>query len=90
MRWLSNEYCTVPTWEEVLAWSIKRDKDKSQTTKLFKMVFSEYTYVIWIERNQRLFEQKSKSVETIAKDLAYICNVRAPLDIKAIVSSLKF
>ncbi|KAH0698462.1 hypothetical protein KY284_012677 [Solanum tuberosum] len=73
--------CPVSTWEEILAWSIKRAKGKSQTAKLFKMVFTEYTYAIWIERNQRLFEQKSKSVETIAKDLAYICNVRAPLDI---------
>ncbi|KAK4713530.1 hypothetical protein R3W88_019437 [Solanum pinnatisectum] len=90
MRWLNNGDCPMSTWEEVLTWSIKRAKGKSQASKIFKMVFAEYTYAIWIVRNHRLFEQRSKSVETIAKDLAYICNVRATPDIQAVVSSLKF
>ncbi|XP_070053783.1 uncharacterized protein [Nicotiana tomentosiformis] len=41
------------------------------------MMYAEYIYGIWKERNSRIFEDQSRNEEQIAREVACICNIRA-------------
>ncbi|XP_060210236.1 uncharacterized protein LOC132637107 [Lycium barbarum] len=64
-------------WNTHLQWLIKSSKGNSQAAQVVKMVYTEGVHAIWIERNQRQFEQMSRSVEVVAKEVAVTCNIRA-------------
>lgn len=68
-QWLQIQSGASPTWEQHLRWVIENSKGKSQKTQLFKIIYSELTYNIWIERNRRIFEKRSRSWETLPKKL---------------------
>lgn len=41
------------------------------------MVYAKVVYMDWMERNFRVFENKTRQSDAVAKEIAYICNVRA-------------
>lgn len=64
-------------WDDFSRWTIKCAKGKSQKAQIFKLVYAEMSYHIWIEGNIRIFEHKSKCWEDIAKEISYVCCARA-------------
>lgn len=64
-------------WDQYVLGILSSVKEKTQTAQIFKLVYSAYVYVIWIERNQKIFEKKSKNYESITEEIDYICSVRA-------------
>lgn len=52
-------------------------KGKTPAAQIFTLVYTEYVYAIWIERNHRVFEKESRTWESLAREIAYICCVRA-------------
>ncbi|WMV19835.1 hypothetical protein MTR67_013220 [Solanum verrucosum] len=90
MNWLTWQWNSTTTWDDHLTWCIIRAKGKSLNAQIFKMVYAELVYGIWIERNRRIFENKGRQSEEIAKEIAFTCNVRAPLRIKAKLQQLLF
>ncbi|PHU11363.1 hypothetical protein BC332_18293 [Capsicum chinense] len=38
----------------------------------------EVIYGIWNEKNLRVFQQQYREMDSIAREIAYVCNVRAP------------
>ena len=44
-------------------------------------MLTEGIYGLWIERNNRIFEHKSKKEESIAKEIAYVTITRIPFNI---------
>lgn len=54
------------------------------------MVYTEMVYMIWSKRNQRVFENKSKQSEEIAKQIACISNVKAKSRIRSKLQQLVF
>ncbi|XP_055808322.1 uncharacterized protein LOC129876867 [Solanum dulcamara] len=69
------------TWDMHLEWTLKQSKGKSHNAQLFKLIYVECSYAIWMERNQRTFEEKRKNYEEITKEIAYMCTLRDPLAI---------
>lgn len=58
-------------------WIEQRTKGKTKQAKIVKMIYTKFIYAIWMEQNTRVFMKKEKSSDIIARDIAYICHVRA-------------
>ncbi|XP_004229148.1 uncharacterized protein [Solanum lycopersicum] len=68
---------TAPmVWEQFQQWCIQNGKGKRATTQRFKTVLTEGIYGLWIERNNRMFEHKSKKEESIAKEIVCVTMAR--------------
>lgn len=63
---------------------------ESQASQIFRVVYAECVHSIWIERNKRVFEKSSRGWESIAREIAYICNVRASPRIKNVLQKYMF
>ncbi|XP_060211850.1 uncharacterized protein LOC132639422 [Lycium barbarum] len=48
---------------------------KARLKLLFKMIFAECIHAVLLEKNQRVFENKSTNSESIAREIGYICGV---------------
>lgn len=90
VRWQKWQWNQKTNWEEHLAWMIQSSRGRSVKTQIFKMVYAEMVYLIWAERNRRIFEKKSSQVEDIAKQIACISNIRAQNRTRNILYKLKF
>lgn len=44
---------------------------------IFRMVYAETSYALWIERNTRIFDQRYCNSDVLAREIAYICNVKS-------------
>lgn len=51
------------------------------------MIYAEAVYALWIERNQRVFEHRTKGVDRIIRTIAFICNVRASAKVRPLVQA---
>jgi len=75
---------------QFIQWCTKHGKGKTKPTQIFKFILAEGVYGVWIERNNRIFEKKSKTEENVAKKIAYMTIARAPASIKDVVMEFKF
>ncbi|XP_019239539.1 PREDICTED: uncharacterized protein LOC109219536 [Nicotiana attenuata] len=82
LKWMQVPSFRTTQWELIGKWIIQRTKGKSQQAQIFKMAYTEWVHAIWIERNQRRFEMRSRKAEQLVKEIAYVCNIRAPTRIK--------
>ncbi|KAH0719740.1 hypothetical protein KY284_004770 [Solanum tuberosum] len=64
-------------WSNRSVGIIDAAKGKTPAAQIFTLVYTEYVYAIWIERNHRVFEKESRTWESLAREIAYICCVRA-------------
>ncbi|XP_070033050.1 uncharacterized protein [Nicotiana tomentosiformis] len=69
---------------------ISRSKGKSPVAQHFKMMYAEYVYSIWIERNMRIFEKVYRASESLTRDIACVCSARAPVRIRRDVLMFRF
>lgn len=77
VHWLDAIQPIQTTWDAMLTWIVQRSKGKTPRSQLWKMVYIEFTYTIWKERNSRNFRQVEHTIEDIAKKIACVCSVRA-------------
>lgn len=66
-------------WEQYQCWAISCGCDKSPKPAVFGMIFAEVVYVLWMERNIRIFEKVFGNGDSIAREIAYVSDVRAPV-----------
>ncbi|XP_060180628.1 uncharacterized protein LOC132610345 [Lycium barbarum] len=76
-QWMQMQYYNPVNWGQDQQWLIHNLKGKSRKAQIFKLVCTEATYAIWIERNARIFEKHSRTWEPIAKEVMYVACVRA-------------
>lgn len=69
---------------------IASSKGKSINAQVFNMVYTEMVHMIWKERNLSVFENKSKQIEEIARQIDYICNIRAKNRVRSKLQQLAF
>ncbi|XP_019240555.1 PREDICTED: uncharacterized protein LOC109220547 [Nicotiana attenuata] len=89
-RWLGRQKLGNGNWQRFLQWSINQAKGKSAYAMIFRMMYAEVVYHIWLERNRRIFEEKSRNEEQISKDITYIVSARVTPRNKHYVYSLCF
>ncbi|XP_060194929.1 uncharacterized protein LOC132624120 [Lycium barbarum] len=89
-QWMHIQNFPPTNWIQHQQWLIINSKGKSQNAQVFKMVSTEVTYAIWMERNSRLFEKQSRSWEAIAKEIVYVACVRANPRIFDVIHSFIF
>lgn len=77
MRWISKPPPTNNTWDQNLQGVVDRAKGKSQSAQLFELIYTEFIYHIWTERNFRIFENMNKEGEQIAMEITNGCCMRA-------------
>ncbi|XP_016484095.2 uncharacterized protein LOC107804683 [Nicotiana tabacum] len=75
MRWIQEDQSNNHNWDQHLQWIINKAKGKSSRASIFRMVVTEASYALWMERNTHIFEQIYRSSEVLAREIAYICNV---------------
>lgn len=85
MSWLQRQRYAAKSWDQHLKWAIQNGKGRSQEAKMFKLVYAETIHAIWLERNQRILEKESKEGERLAREIAYICNIRASENIRKLL-----
>ncbi|XP_060178187.1 uncharacterized protein LOC132608128 [Lycium barbarum] len=91
LTWSNKGMFNVVHWEDFMKWSVASSKGKGQQAQICKMIINaEVLHTLWRERNQRIFEKKSVTVERLAKDLAYVCTVRAPTGSQVLVQNFSF
>lgn len=54
------------------------------------MVYAESVYAIWMEKNQKIFEKKSKGCDQNAKEIAYSCCARATPRFRILLDKFRF
>ncbi|XP_060210458.1 uncharacterized protein LOC132637380 [Lycium barbarum] len=89
-HWLQLNMFINTNWEQHLRWVVASSKGKTQAAQIFRLAYAETIYALWIERNQRVFDKKTRPWSIVAKEIAYMCNVRAPVCIRQYVSQLMF
>lgn len=89
-NWILRTPITPSSWDQQVQYITVACKGKSQQAQLFKLVYTEYSYVIWLERNAGIFEKKAREWDQIAREIAYTCNVRAPTGLASLVQQLSF
>ncbi|WMV37678.1 hypothetical protein MTR67_031063 [Solanum verrucosum] len=61
LRW-TQQHSVIPTiWDQFIQWSIQHGKGKARATQIFKIIFAECVYGVWIERNNRIFVKKRQT-----------------------------
>ncbi|XP_019227715.1 PREDICTED: uncharacterized protein LOC109208999 [Nicotiana attenuata] len=88
LKWMKVPSFRTTQWEQLENWIIQRAKGKSQRAQVFKMEYTEWVHTMWIERNQRKFEKRSRSAHQLVREIAYVCNICAPTRIKEMVQQL--
>ncbi|WMV22746.1 hypothetical protein MTR67_016131 [Solanum verrucosum] len=86
-RWMQMSSDIGGNWQQHLTWALKNAKGKTIKAQIFRMVYAEAVYAVWIERNQRVFEQRTKGANRIIRTIAFICNVRASSKTRPLVQS---
>lgn len=46
--------------EQYMTWAKQTAKGKTQSARIFRLVFAEVVHSVWIERNTRVFEGKRR------------------------------
>ncbi|XP_075083705.1 uncharacterized protein LOC142167450 [Nicotiana tabacum] len=90
LLWLQKQERPTIGWDQHVAWIIQNVKGRTQQAHIFKSVYAECVYAIWMERNQRIFEKKSRNWEIIAREIAYLSNVRASHGVQNLLHSMLF
>ncbi|XP_019259636.1 PREDICTED: uncharacterized protein LOC109237735 [Nicotiana attenuata] len=76
MQWLQVQQSFTTSWSEWQNWIVKKTNGRSQLARILKLVFAEYTYTVWIERNTRIFEKKATTWDVLARRMLCMCNIR--------------
>ncbi|XP_059302238.1 uncharacterized protein LOC132054210 [Lycium ferocissimum] len=90
LRWVHTDYYAAANWGNHLQWIRSKTKGKSQAAQTLKLVYTEFIYAVWMERNQRTFEDKRRSWQAVAREIAYVCCVRAPASIRTRMQQLVY
>ncbi|KAK4717884.1 hypothetical protein R3W88_016222 [Solanum pinnatisectum] len=77
LKWMHQLDMMPTNWEQFMHWSIQHVKGKTISAHIFKIIMAECEYGIWIERNNKIFVQKSRTVESVAKEIAYVSIIRS-------------
>ncbi|WMV14722.1 hypothetical protein MTR67_008107 [Solanum verrucosum] len=57
---------------------------------MFKIIYDECVYGVWIKRNNIIFEKKRQTTESVAKEIVYVTIARAPPRIRNVLTEFKF
>ncbi|XP_038998857.1 uncharacterized protein LOC120124208 [Hibiscus syriacus] len=58
---------THMSWEVRLDWSCRKWKGKSLISTVMKLAWNTYIYLIWEERNRRIFQNRTRDVDQLLK-----------------------
>ncbi|XP_059281233.1 terpene synthase 10-like [Lycium ferocissimum] len=78
LTWLQGQPLRVHDWNQHYQWVLKNAQGKSKEAQLFKLVYAECVHGIWMERNLRIFEHTSNSIENIARKVFRQMAARRP------------
>ena len=90
LSWIEKQTNVPMTWEQFIKWCILHGKGKRSAAQMFKIILAEGIYGLWMERNSRIFEHKSRNEDQLVKEIAYITIARTPSRLKDNVSHLTF
>lgn len=60
---------TGTNWEETKVHAYNLVKGKRPKARVFKVFFTEFVYTLWIERNNRLFKDTSRSPNVLRREI---------------------
>ncbi|WMV57297.1 hypothetical protein MTR67_050682 [Solanum verrucosum] len=90
MAWIKWPDYILNAWDTHLKWIIEKARGNNLTAQLFRQMYAECSHAVWIERNHRIFEDKCRNLEHVAKEVAYMCCMRAPKAISSRLQQLSF
>ncbi|XP_049403702.1 uncharacterized protein LOC125867303 [Solanum stenotomum] len=87
LNWMQRQENIGGDWDHHYQWILKNARGKTQKAQIFNLVFAETVHALWIERNVRIFEQEVMDESGLTRNIANVCNIRAPLGAKDVVQS---
>ncbi|XP_039028745.1 uncharacterized protein LOC120162724 [Hibiscus syriacus] len=66
---LSQLHVPHMTWEEKICWASKEWKGKSLLTTILKLAWTSFIYLIWEERNRRIYHRGSREVDQVMSSI---------------------
>ncbi|KAL6509176.1 hypothetical protein OROGR_022486 [Orobanche gracilis] len=75
-------HCTAGTWEEVVIFACQNAKGKRPRNPIFKTVFTEFVYAVWMERNRRIFQNSQRTQIFLIREVFFRAIGRCIGDIK--------
>lgn len=72
LYWLHIQSYSICTWDSHLKWTINNGKGHSKVAQIFRLMYAEAVHAIWMERTQRIFEQKCRDWDIIAREMTCI------------------
>ncbi|WMV45997.1 hypothetical protein MTR67_039382 [Solanum verrucosum] len=71
-------------------WIIVKTKGKNPEAQALRLIYAEYIYTLWKERNTRIFEKHETTMENIARRIACVCCVRANITARLFLDKCSF
>lgn len=65
LKWLQLLNVPSNSWQQLFTWMLIQSKGMSPKARIFKMIYTEYNYVIWKERKSRVFEDQARNVNSL-------------------------
>ncbi|XP_060182016.1 uncharacterized protein LOC132611632 [Lycium barbarum] len=72
-------------WKAEVEWAMQHYRGHSRATVIYKMTLAAVIYHIWAERNTRVFQQKSRTAQTISRLIIQEVFLRGSLVKKLVV-----
>ncbi|KAL4360718.1 hypothetical protein GQ457_04G024180 [Hibiscus cannabinus] len=64
------------TWELELGWAVTRLKGRSLLTVILQLPWNTFIYIIWKERNLRIFQRKFSHEDSLINSIKDIVSIR--------------
>ncbi|XP_039026924.1 uncharacterized protein LOC120160623 [Hibiscus syriacus] len=74
---LSQLHVPHMTWEEKICWASKEWKGKSLLTTILKLAWTSFIYLIWEERNRRIYHRGSREVDQVLSSIKELTLLRS-------------
>nr|XP_016470075.1 PREDICTED: uncharacterized protein LOC107792379 [Nicotiana tabacum] len=87
-QWAQVHSIVPNIWIQYFQLIIHHSKGKTASAMLLKMMYVEYIYVLWRERNTRIFEGASREHEALAREVVSMCYFRADKKVKGLIQNL--
>ncbi|XP_019233163.1 PREDICTED: uncharacterized protein LOC109213791 [Nicotiana attenuata] len=69
-------------WNQELAWTVMNANGKDTKAGIYRLTMTGYVYYLWKERNLRIFQKKSRSVEVLSRLITQDVHCRGQWDRK--------
>lgn len=89
MKWMHIDRHAL-CWKEEVIWALQNFKGRKATAKKFRMALVASVYVVWHEKNLRIFQNITRSADTIIRSIIPDVHIRGSAKLISTLNNLDY